>query len=363
MQNLIESVPPRGGEADLPERPGAHGFGWRVFEVSSIAVAVLIIASVLWLAIDVLLLLFAAVLLATLLRAPAEALHRGTGMPCAPALALVTLGLAGLLGLLGMALVPQVAPQVPELIESLGSAVTDLARRFNLDQLAADAANDGDIARLLPSPAGLIGGATGLISSTFGMVANLVIVVVIGLYLAANPAVYVRGVLRLVPQSRRMRVGETLDAVGETLRWWLIGQLAAMTAVGLLTYLGLKLIGVPLALVLAAIAFVLSFIPFLGAILAAVPVLLVAASEGLEMGLYALIVYGLIQSLEGYVITPLVQRRSVALPPAVTIAAQVLFGVLVGMLGVALATPLAAAAMVAIRMLYLEDVLGEPADR
>ena len=115
-------------------------------------------------------------------------------------------------------------------------------------------------------------------------------------------------------------------------------------------------------------AFLLAFIPFIGAILAGIPVVLVAFSQGLSTRRAdALAIYSAIEMFEGYLLSPLVQRRSVALPPALTIAAQVLLGVLLGVLGVALATPIAAAAMVAIQRLYVEELLGEdghiPANR
>jgi len=132
-----------------------------------------------------------------------------------------------------------------------------------------------------------------------------------------------------------------------------------MTAVGLLSYVGLRLLGVPLALILAVVAFLLTFIPFIGPLLSAIPVVLVAFSVGPTTALYALLLSSAIQMLEGHVLTPNVQRRSVALPPALTIAAQVLFGVLVGALGVMLATPLAATALVMVKELYVREVLGD----
>jgi predicted PurR-regulated permease PerM len=116
---------------------------------------------------------------------------------------------------------------------------------------------------------------------------------------------------------------------------------------------------VPLALILAVVAFLLTFIPFIGPLLSAIPVVLVAFSAGPATALDALLLYSAIQMLEGYVLTPNVQRRSVSLPPALTIAAQVLLGVLVGALGVILATPLAATGLVVVKELYVREVLGD----
>lgn len=350
---------PETREAAREPRLREHSFGWRIFEIASIALAVLVIASVLWLAIDVLMLLFAAILLATVLRAPSDALSTHARLPPALALALVVVTTLVVVAALLWTLAPQLGEQLARLIDNLGSTIRQLQRSTGFGEWAEELAQDIDLRGMLPSPAGLIGGATGLISSTFGALANVVIIVVLGVYLAANPSVYVEGVSALVPRHKRARVRETLWSIGVTLRWWLIGQLFSMTVVGVLTYVGLTLLDVPLALVLAAIAFLLTFIPFLGPIISGIPVLLVAFSEGVETGLAALMLYTVIQSLEGYVLTPLVQRRAVALPPALTVTAQVLLGVLIGAFGIVLATPLAATGLVAVKMLYVEDILGE----
>ena len=350
---------PQPAEPRLPSPSEDRGFGWRVAETTAIVLGVLLLASLLWFAADVLLLLFGAVLLAALLRAAANGVVGLTGLGDGWALALVLLlGTGGLIAL-GWVLVPRVIGQIPDLLESLATTLGGLEQALGVGELAQDVVQDLDLADVLPSPAGILGGATGLISSTFGMLANVVIVSVIGIYLAADPELYLRGVQRLVPIGRREPARALLMELGRTLRWWMVGQLVSMTAVGLLSYAGLSLLGVPLALTLAVVAFFLTFIPFIGPLLSAIPVVLVALSEGPTTALYAFLLYSAIQLLEGYLLTPNVQRRSVALPPALTIAAQVLLGVLVGALGVILATPLAATALVVVNRLYVEETLGD----
>lgn len=336
--------------------------GWRVADVALILLAVFALAFVIWRAVDVLLLLFGAVLVANALRAPTDLLSRRTAMPDGLALAATTALLLLSVVLLSLFLVPQISAQVPQLVESLSDTVLQLNRRLGLEAMAKEMAGDTDLVSALPSPAGLLGGATSFISSTFGSLANVVILLVVAIYLAAAPGLYVNGAVRLFPKERRARVRETLAAVGHTLRWWIIGQAIAMTVVGILSFIGLSLIGVPLALALAVIAFLTNFVPFIGPIVAAVPALLVGFSQGADTALWVLLLYTGIQSFEGYFLTPMIQRESVSLPPALTIAAQVLFGVLFGVLGVIFATPLAAAGMVAVRMLYVEGVLGDEMD-
>jgi predicted PurR-regulated permease PerM len=354
---LAEPQPPQ-----RPQPPGPSddpGFGWRVAETTAIALGVLLLASLLWFAADVLLLLFAAVLIATLLRAATNGIAALTGLPDGSALSLVVLLATGGLLALGWILVPRLIEQIPDLVESLAATLRGLEQTLGAAEVARGLADDLELRDLLPSPAGILGGATGLVSSTFGVLANLVIVSVLGIYLAADPGLYLRGVTRLLPVGKRAYARGLLETLGHTLRWWMVGQLISMTAVGLLSYLGLRLLEVPLALTLAVVAFLLTFIPFIGPLLSGIPVVLVAFSQSPTLALYALLLYTAIQMLEGYVLTPNVQRRSVSLPPALTIAAQVLLGVLVGALGVTLATPLAAAGMVVVNRLYVEEVLED----
>ena len=152
-----------------------------------------------------------------------------------------------------------------------------------------------------------------------------------------------------------------VDNLGGTLRRWLLGQLLVMTIVGVVVTVGLWLLGVPFAPALGLLAFLLEFIPYVGPIGSAVPGLLVASSLGTSKLLYVAILYFAVQSAEGYLLSPLIQERAVKIPPALTVLAQVLLGVLVGGFGLILATPLTAVALVLVNELYIKDALGEPA--
>ena len=152
---------------------------------------------------------------------------------------------------------------------------------------------------------------------------------------------------------------DVLDAVGDTLRRWLVGRALLMVINGVCTAAGLWLLGIPLALTLGTIAGLLNFVPNIGPIIAGVPAVLIAWTHGPMPAFYVLLLYVALQSLDGYVLTPLIQQRTVSLAPALTIAVQVLFGVLAGTMGLLLATPVTAATLVLVRKLYLEDVLGD----
>ncbi len=184
----------------------------------------------------------------------------------------------------------------------------------------------------------------------------------LGIYLAVDPDTYIDGIVSLFPHGYRRRAYEVLEAVGYTLSWWIIGQAIDMIAIGTVTALGLWLIGVPLALTLGLLAAIFNIIPNFGPFVSLIPASLLAATNGTGAVLGVLVLYLIAQSLEGYVLQPLIQRQAVRLPPALTITAQVLMGALLGVIGLALAAPLTAALLVIVKMVYVQDVLGDEAE-
>jgi predicted PurR-regulated permease PerM len=166
------------------------------------------------------------------------------------------------------------------------------------------------------------------ISTTVGALARLIIAVVVGLFLVANPSTYIDGAVRFVPPSKRPRTKEILHEIGCTLRAWLLGK--AVTVIGILAFTGLWLIGAELVLVLGIIAALFSLIPTIGPIHAVIPASLMALIGGSDKVLYVVLLYSAIESFESYVLTPLLQQHMVVLPPALTISMQFLFGVLAG---------------------------------
>lgn len=152
-----------------------------------------------------------------------------------------------------------------------------------------------------------------------------------------------------------------LDEAAHMLRRWLAGQLISMSAIGVVIYIGLLTLGMPLALVLALFAGVAGFIPYIGPIIGAIPMLLVAGGVSLDMLLWVFGLYALVQAMESHLLTPLIQSRAVDMPPAAVIVAQLVFGALFGVLGLALATPVVAVAMVPLRDVFPERTARERA--
>jgi predicted PurR-regulated permease PerM len=255
----------------------------------------------------------------------------------------------------------EVRAQVAELIERLPQAWRSFEERLgmaNLGRRLVDRA--GDVA---PAAGTVISGVAGVVTSFVGGLADFLLIVFGGLYLAAQHDLYRRSLLLLLPPGgSRERLAEVFDASGTALRRWLLGQLIAMMLVFVLTGLGLWAIGLPAALALALLAGLAEFVPLIGPVVAAIPALLIAVAEDWETALGTLLLYLAIQQVESNLIMPLVQHRVVSLPPAVALFAVVAFGLLFGSLGVLLATPLAVVIFVGVKTLWLRETLGEPTD-
>jgi len=188
---------------------------------------------------------------------------------------------------------------------------------------------------------------------------GLVFAMVIGIFLAFQPDLYRVGFLNLFPAVHRKRITTVLDELGFTLWWWLMGQLVTMATVGIFIGSGLACLGVPLAGTLGLIAAILSFIPSLGPLMSAIPAVMLGLTISPTMGLWVCLLYLGVQILEANVITPLVQRKAISLPPAFVLSSELLMGLLLGGAGLAFATPLAAVVLVLVNMLYIQDYLGE----
>jgi predicted PurR-regulated permease PerM len=212
---------------------------------------------------------------------------------------------------------------------------------------------------LLPNLQGLFGTAWTAIAVVVGALGNAVVIVFLGIFFAAQPTVYRDALVLLVPPGRRAPVGAVLDETGETLRHWLLGQALTMSVIFVFTWLGLELVGVQPAFVLGLQAGVLAFIPTLGPLIAGIPIMLAGFAGGLSSIVGALAVYVAVQTLESYLLTPMIQRRAIEVPPAFLFASQIVLGLLFGLYGLALATPLAAVARVFVLRFYVEEALGD----
>ena len=308
----------------------------------------------------VLLIVFAGVLLSVFLSGLAMFLRHRTALSRGWSLAVTIAFLLALAVGVGWLAGPDLATQFGQLIDRIPAAIDRIrATLMQSEWVRALLARAPEPAAMIPSGSAVMERLAGVFSASVGVLANVLIVLIIGLYVAASPGLYIENGLYLLPREKRERAREVLRAVGRVLRWWLVGRIASMTIVGVLTSIGLLIIGMPLAFTLGLIAALFSFVPYLGPIAAMIPAVLVGLVESSALAVYVVLVYLVVQLAESNLVTPLIQQRAVSIPPALLITAQLLIGVLAGLFGILVATPLTVALIVAIQMLYVEDVLGE----
>jgi predicted PurR-regulated permease PerM len=314
-----------------------------------IALGLLALALLLWKIAPVLLLTFAGIVLASALRAASSPLARRLHLSDALGVAIVVVIVIAVLGTGGYLFGQQISQQTEELGAAFTSAsgrAEELVHGSPLGQRVVDAL------RSTTSPETMSHVAKGT-ATVFGAIADIALVLVLAVYLAADPAIYRRGLLLLIPRTARSSVGEALDAAARSLRRWLVGQLGAMLMVGVGIGVGLAIAGVPMAPALGILSGLFEFVPVVGPLIAAVPGVLIAFAQSPETALWAVLVYAVVQFVEGNVIMPMVQKWAVALPPALGLLGVVAFGLLFGLVGVLFAMPLMVVVVTLVNKLYV----------
>ena len=330
---------------------------WAIFAAGVTVVAV---GLLLWLAAGTLLMIFAGVLLAVFLCGLTNLVARFTRLPRRWSLAVVCLALLMALGVAGWFTASKLAEQAHQFSKELPEAIKSLRHKLQeypwgtwvADELQQVRSSAEDSEKALSR-------AAGAASAVLDSITGAVVIVFLALFLAFDPELYKQLLVRLVPVARRARAREVVDGAAIALWRWTLGRLLAMAAVAAGATLGFWIIGMPLALMLGVFAGLVNFIPTLGPLLWVIPAMLLAVVHSPAQALYVGLLFVVVQTLEGYVITPLVQQRMVHLPPAVGLSVQVTFGALWGFAGLALATPFAALALVVVQKLYVEDVLDD----
>jgi predicted PurR-regulated permease PerM len=326
----------------------------RVTRIVLIAIALAALAVMVWKLNEVVTVTFGGIVGAAMLRALALPLAKRFGWSEKWSLTFVLAGLLVIFGGLGWLFGHQIGQQASEMERLLPEAAHRIEESLNqsdtgraMVRMAKDSMGDSKMLTNLGLAAG----------GVLAMVADLLLVFFLSIYFAVSPEEYVDGFLRLFPPPRRSRIKASLLDAGTALRRWLLAQLIAMVVIGLLVGTVMAVMGVPLALLLGALAFVLEFIPVVGAILFTIPGVLVASTHGPTAAFYVLLAYVAVQQLESNIIIPLLQKWAVRLPPALTLLSVVIGGLLLGAPGVIFATPIAVVVMTLVKMLYVEDTL------
>jgi predicted PurR-regulated permease PerM len=331
-----------------------------------------------WYFASTLFLIFAGVLLGVALNAVTNMLGRVVRLPHSLRLTIVCLALAGLLSgvvFLGGATIAQQATALSNTIKSqLVNVKTFLDRNgidtsyFDLGSSSASGASStpetpgAAPTHPLPSAGALASSGGAIVSQTFKLllgtvsaVGNFFIVLFLGLAFAAQPSVYRKGLLFMVPARHRARATVIVDRIGETLERWLMAQIITMFAVFLVTSIGLAIIGIPSSFILGIQAGLLAFIPTVGALLGGLIVVLASLASGWVAAASAFVLFLGVHALESYILTPMIQRQALDIPPATLFAFQILLGVVFGIWGLALALPSIAIAKVVIDYFKADD--------
>jgi predicted PurR-regulated permease PerM len=357
--------------------------GWRSLDIlraTALVIGVCLFLALLWVAHDLIFITFLGVLFGLAVASGADFLERFR-IPRGVGAVLVVLAFLGVLFGLGAWAAPTLRAQSSELQASLPQALNriegwiDAHRSGFLGQLipAKPGTPEQPAVPGAPPPAkapealqglsGQLGAVTrylfSFLSSTVAVLGGLLLILFTAIYIGAEPRLYYKGLLHLFPHEARPRAGEVLGAIGSSLRKWLVAQLIMMVVIGVATAIGLSLLGVKAALALGLIAGLLEFIPMLGPILSAVPGVAMAFLDSPQKALLVILVYWAVQFLEGHILAPLLMKRGVDLPPVITLVGLALMALVFGFLGMMVAVPVLAAVMVAIKMLYVEDVVGD----
>lgn len=305
---------------------------------------------------DVWILAFAAVLVAVAFRSLSSEIGRWTRLSSKWSLTVAVLVVVVLVGGAAFLAWPQIQTQMPNLFDRIAEALREIEATFDVqlpDNMEELTSTLGGMADQLWS------GLVTVLSALAVIISSLLLVIVGGIFIAAEPHRYRDGLVLLFPKYWHDKVRNGMDKIGEGLSLWLRAQLIAMLVVGILTGVGAWAIGLPSPLALGLIAGLGEFVPIIGPFVATVPALLIAFTEDTQLLVWTIVVYVAVQQFEANLLTPLLQRQIVAIPPVLLLFSLVALGLIFGIPGIIVAAPLTVAIYVGVREFYVRDLLKE----
>lgn len=309
------------------------------FRRAAIWIGCALAVALIWLTIQSLLLIVAAIVVAAMIDGAVRLLGRVLPVGRGWRLTIVLVTAFVLLGWVLVFAGTQIAAQAAQLEAVLVGQIDALRAILAGYGFDTGAFDPGRVSEYL---AGSVGRVTQAVTSVIGAITSLVLILFLAIFFAMEPRLYERGLAWMVPVRSRAHVLDIAHAIGHTLRRLMAGRLLGMLVEGVATWALLAAYGIPLAGLIGIITGLLVFIPNIGALISGVLMVLVGFSVGPDAGLYAIGVYLFVQTIDGYVIVPMIARRTVDLAPALVLGAQLLFGTLFGILGLALADPIVA---------------------
>ncbi len=302
------------------------------------------------------LLVLAGTLIAVFFRGLSSFIERKTKWKSSVALAISVIGTLLIIILLFWLISAKVQSQITQLSDALPSTVETAKEQLNKSPIGQKIVQSASSQKTQEKAKAI---ASTFFKTTFGVLGDVYIVLFLGIFFTVSPNLYKKGIVQLTPDQGRHKTEDVLNKLGDSLKKWLKGKLFAMMVVFALTSIGLVVIGVPMWLALALIAGILNFIPNFGPLIAMIPAVLVALTQGPATAGFVAGLYIFVQVAESNFITPQVQQKLINIPPALIMIAQLLVGTLTGGWGIILATPLMVIVMILVQELYIKNVSKE----
>ena len=333
-----------------PNSDSALTFSNKVWIVTGILTLSVIVIFVLKAAFSVLLIILAACLIAVFFHGFGDMIERLTKLShrisVLIGVAITVMFLAGIFWFMGSTLQAQVAELKSDFPEMIAKAKASLSHSTIGNKVLESIAAFDDTK--------IMSTARGFFNTSFGVLGDLYIIIFLGIFFTVDPSIYKEGIIKLTPVAGKKDVRIVMERISVVLKGWLKGMLLAMFLIGILTVIALKIYNIPLALTLAILAGLMNFIPNFGPLIAMIPAVLIGFTISVNMAIVVAITYLGIQTLESNVVTPMIQKKMINLPPALTILSQVIMGTMSGFLGILLATPLLAIVIVLVDELYVK---------
>lgn len=329
---------------------------WQTVGIVALLVSVILIARV---AFNVLLMILAGSLIATYFHGLGDFIQRHTKWSRRPAMICSVAATFIIVGTLLWFMGTKIQQQINQLSDTLPGTVEQMKAKLAQNELGrqilenTDSKHSGD----------MLNTARSFFTTSFGVLGDIYIMLFLGIFFTTNPSLYKDGVMLLVPPSRKKMGKHILDRISLSLKGWLKGMMASMVLVAIMITAGLTIIGIPAAMVLGLLTGLLEIVPTLGSVLAMIPGTLLGLTVGTNTAIIVALVYIVSQTITGNIVNPLIQKKMINLPPALTLISQLIMGSVSGALGIIMAVPLLAITVILIDEFYVKQIHHVPEEK